>query len=358
VTTAHGEITVSNLETFRNADISSWLSSLGKNELWEAVEISSERIRSALDRLKSLYHGKDTLIDLLAVPAVAREPLLVLGPPGTGKSDLISRWCSLLGLRGDEQNPSAREEGYFEYLLTTFTEPNELFGPVDIAALREGSGFHRKGEGMLQNARLAFLDEIFRANSAILNSLLTILNERRYYEGGRAYPVPLITLYAASNSMPLSGELTALLDRFPLRILSESVGTRPEDLRAMLDRGWQMETSGEMGPSPACLNDLLLIAEAVQQIFKGALQAAEEGAGENGGGSFPCLGRYLKIVRAIRAEKVCPISDRNVVKLVRVLASAALLSGSLRIEEYHLWILLHVWERPEDREQLRKFILG
>ncbi len=354
MTITSSDVSVADLNAFRGADISSWFQSLGQDELFSAVEISSGRIRSALERLKGLYHGKDTLIDLLAIAAVSGEPLLVLGPPGTGKSDLIARWCGLLGLRGGDQNAPGRGEGYFEYLLTTFTEPNELFGPVDIAALREGEGFRRKGEGMLQNARMAFLDEIFRANSAILNSLLTVINERRYYEGGRAFPVPLITLYAASNSMPLSGELTALLDRFPLRILSESVGTQPEDLRNLLDRGWYMETAGDSGDSPTCLNDLLLLSGAVLRIFAGALQAGGDGSG----GSFDCLGRYLKIVRAIRAERVCPLSDRNVVKLVRVLASAALLSGSLRIEDHHLWILLHVWERPEDREQLRKFIAG
>ncbi len=365
MTTTSTGISVSDLETFQRADLASWLPRISRHELAAAVETSAGRIHEALDRLKARYHAKDALIDLLAVSAVAGEPLLILGPPGTAKSDIVRRWCKLLGL-GTSQGGS---NGYFEYLLTTFTEPGELFGAVDIAALREGNGFRRKGAGMLQEARVAFLDEIFRSSSAILNSLLSIINERIYHEGGQGLPVPLVTLYAASNHVPAAGELTALLDRFPLRYLSESVGTRPEDLRALLDRGWAIETGGDVEESAACLNDVLLLGHAVERCFADALgpnahpaaahpATASPAAAGSAAGTFPALGRYLKIIRAIRAERVFSISDRTVIKLVRILAAAALLSGSAKIEESHLSILLHVWERPEDREQIRKFVEG
>jgi len=350
VTTTSTGVSVSDLETFQRSDLTSWLPTISRSELAAAVETSAGRVHEALDSLKARYHAKDSLIDLLAVSAVAGEPLLILGPPGTAKSDLVRRWCRLLGL-GASRGGST---GYFEYLLTTFTEPSELFGAVDIAALREGHGFRRKGAGMLQEARIAFLDEIFRSSSAVLNSLLSIINERIYHEGGLGHPVPLVTLYAASNHVPAAGELTALLDRFPLRYLSESVGTRPEDLRALLDRGWTLETKDVAEESPTCLNDVLLLGHAVERSFADALGPTAGAAA----GTFPALGRYLKIVRAIRAERVFSISDRTVIKLVRILAAAALLSGSAKIEESHLAILLHVWERPEDREQIRKFIEG
>jgi MoxR-like ATPase len=111
---------------------------------------------------------------------------------------------------------------YFEYLLTRFTEPNELFGPVDIKEFRDGR-YVRRSENMLPSAEIVFLDEIFKSNSAILNSLLTIINERKFTSGPQVSDVPLISLYAASNEAPNDDNLSAMFDRFLLRVLSENL---------------------------------------------------------------------------------------------------------------------------------------
>src|SRR5260221_9628789 len=113
--------------------------------------------------LESRFLGKDEVIRLLLIAVVAGEHAVLVGPPGTAKSALIRMFARLL------------QANYFEYLLTRFTEPNELFGPVDIAAFREGR-YQRRVEGMLPSSEIVFLDEIFKANSAILNALLTLLN--------------------------------------------------------------------------------------------------------------------------------------------------------------------------------------
>src|ERR671912_724017 len=136
----------------------------------EVAEIGRRLVEEVLDPMKRSFVGKDEIIDLMGVALVAGENLFLLGPPGTAKSALVFE----LGrrLRGHT----------FEYLLTRFTEPNELFGPFDIRRLREGD-LVTNTEGMLPEASLIFLDELLNANSAILNSLLMALNERVFRRG-------------------------------------------------------------------------------------------------------------------------------------------------------------------------------
>src|SRR5580704_6867451 len=129
------------------------------------------RLAELAKNLEGRFLGKDEVIRLLLIATVAGEHAVLIGPPGTAKSALIRMYARMLQAR------------YFEYLLTRFTEPNEIFGPVDIAAFREGR-YQRRIEGMLPEAEIVFLDEVFKSNSAILNALLTLLNERRYTSGG------------------------------------------------------------------------------------------------------------------------------------------------------------------------------
>src|SRR5689334_20316846 len=150
-----------------------------------ALREKINRFRVALGRY---FVAKQHLIDLMVTAAVAQEPLLLVGPPGTAKSDLVVKFKDALEIP---------EGDYFEYLLTRFTEPSEVFGPIDIAELRAGR-YLRRDRGKLPTARLVFLDEIFKANSAILNSLLTVINERKFYQDGQPVPVKLRVLLAAT----------------------------------------------------------------------------------------------------------------------------------------------------------------
>src|SRR5258708_28063000 len=164
------------------------------------------RLEKLARALESRFLGKDEAIRLLVITAMAGEHAVLIGPPGTAKSALIRTFARLMQAR------------YFEYLLTRFTEPNEIFGPVDIAAFREGR-YERRTEGMLPDAEIVFLDEVFKSNSAILNALLTLLNERRYTSGGQIVRCPLLTAFGASNEGPGDETLTAIYDPFilPLR---------------------------------------------------------------------------------------------------------------------------------------------
>src|SRR4029079_10214399 len=147
------------------------------------------RLAQLARSLESRFLGKEEVIRLLLIAVIAGEHAVLIGPPGTAKSALIRMFSRLI------------QANYFEYLLTRFTEPNEIFGPVDIAAFREGR-YQRRTEGMLPEAEIVFLDEVFKSNSAILNALLTLLNERRYTSGGQVLRCPMLSCFGASNEVP------------------------------------------------------------------------------------------------------------------------------------------------------------
>src|SRR5580693_7428392 len=187
--------------------------------------------------LEDRFLGKDEIVRLLLVATIAGEHAVLVGPPGTAKSALIRTFARLMQAR------------YFEYLLTRFTEPNEIFGPVDLAAFREGR-YERRTEGMLPEAEIVFLDEVFKSNSAILNALLTLLNERTFTSGGQVVRVPLLSAFGASNEVPTDETLTAIFDRFILRIRSDNLDAY--HFQGLLEKGIQNEimnlTGSEIAP--------------------------------------------------------------------------------------------------------------
>src|SRR5438132_9588990 len=196
-------------------------------------ETTAQRLRhEVIDPLKSRFVERDEVVDLIALALASGELLFLYGPPGTAKSALIRAFAQ--SVRGS----------YFEYMLTRFSEPNEIFGPIDIARLREGTVV-TVTTGMLPEAEFVFLDELFNANSAILNNLLTVLNERVYRRGAETHRLPPLSLFSASNHLPEDDALRALFDRFLLRCHVRNL--KPEAMPQLLRAGWALETS----PAPS-----------------------------------------------------------------------------------------------------------
>ena len=166
-----------------------------------------ELLRSIRDELGQIFLERDELIDGALVALLAAQHVLVIGPPGTAKSMLADEVCRRL-----------TGASYFQWLLTRFTTPEELFGAVSLKAL-EADDYRRLTTHKLPEAHIAFLDEIFKASSSILNTILTLMNERRFHNGREVAEVPLLTLFAASNELPEDDELLALHDRFLLRFV-------------------------------------------------------------------------------------------------------------------------------------------
>ncbi len=278
--------------------------------------------REVLEPMKREFVGKDEVIDLLGVSLVGGENIFILGPPGTAKSALVHR----LGQR--LHGPT------FSYLLTRFTEPSELFGPFDIRKLREGE-LATNTEGMLTEASLVFLDELLNANSAILNSLLSALNERVVVRGRHRIPVQALMFVGASNHLPEDDALNALFDRFLLRVHCDNVPS--EQLSQVLESGWRLDgaptTTTALNPSD--LGD----AQRMTTLVK--LDAIRS--------------EYAALIHRIRHAGI-RVSDRRAVKLQRVIAASAVLCGRAEARISDLWVLRYIWDSDDQREVLRALV--
>jgi len=304
--------------------------------LKQDVDGARERINALIRSLSRYFVGKDDIIELMALCTVAQEPLLLVGRPGTAKSDLVVKFSEALGLD---------EADYFEYMLTKFTEPNEILGPIDINELRAGS-YIRRIEGKLPTARIVFLDEIFKSNSAILNTLLTILNERKFYQDGRPVPVALIMLFAATNTVVRHEEMDALRDRFIFKVASGSV--RDEAFEELIRLGVMNEMYRAFNQKPwanlATLDDFLTVRHYLDYLISG--QAAA-GAGSATTALSADRTRYFpppvfdlfrRILAGLETEELAEISDRKVIKLYRLLRTRAFLlhGGEVRVDDLRL----------------------
>jgi MoxR-like ATPase len=288
------------------------------------------RLQEAARVLETHFLDKQEVIRLLLVSAVAGEHMLLIGPPGTAKSALVRMFARLIDAR------------YFEYLLTRFTEPNELFGPVDIKAFREGT-YTRKTDTMLPEAEIVFLDEIFRSNSAILNSLLTIVNERRFSNGSRVMQVPLLSMFGASNEVPNDDNLSAIFDRFLLRVVSDNLDSY--HFHNLIAKGVLNETAALTGRDQErrplfSSKDL----HEVHRRFDQHLQFSED-----------FLSKYKGLIFQIRSEGIS-VSDRRVVKLLKLFAASAIVDGRDQANDSDFFILKHIWNNLDQTEILEEIV--
>jgi len=299
---------------------------------WPAPVIETiRRLDHVRQTLSDAFVGREPAIELLILATVCQEHLLLLGPPGTAKTALISRFTDLIAAHG------------FHYLLTRFTEPSELFGPLDLAAFRERQEFHVRTKGMLPEAQIAFLDEVFQGSSAILNALLTLVNERIYHNGAQRQRVPLMSLVAASNLLPEDPALAAFADRFALRQQVDPVAD--DGLEALLELGWRNETD-RIDAQAAGGHVASLVSAAEVNALQHRLKEVD---------LEPIQPLFAEIIRELRAGGV-GLSDRRVVKGLKLVAGATLLRAADRADLVDLWPLLHTWSRPDDAEPVREVL--
>lgn len=288
-----------------------------------ALAIGRRLVDEILTPMKRTFVGKDEVIDLLGVCLAGGENLFILGPPGTAKSAVV-------------QELGRRLEGHtFDYLLTRFTEPNELFGPFDIRRLREGE-LVTNTDGMLPEASLIFLDELLNANSAILNSLLMVLNEKIFRRGKETIPLPVLMVVGASNRLPEDDALRALFDRFLMRVHCDNV---PQDhLGDVLDAGWKIDGGFVERGTSLHMDDIRALQRRLHQVDMQAVQPP-----------------YLELLKRLRHAGI-DISDRRAVKFQRLMAASALLCGRLSVAVSDLWILQYIWDRQEQQEVIQAIV--
>ena len=319
----------------------------------DVLQAEADAVRSRIDRFRRslgrFFVQKQEIIDLMCVAAVAQEPLLLVGPPGTAKSDLVLKFKDALGIA---------ETDYFEYMLTRFTEPSEILGAIDIKELRDGR-YLRKKEGKLPTARLVFLDEIFKSNSAILNILLTIINERKFYQEGRPEPVPLKVLFAATNEVPEQGELAALKDRFVLKVQSRSV--QDEHFTELIDAGLAAEANKGLNQKPwaeghASLDDFLKANRYLTFLFGRRTQDAGGDDQTDRTRFFPAdvFREFQRLVKTLVREDRIFISDRKLVKLYKLFRVRAWLFSGGTVTRDDLRLLAYLGETHAEIEHLRE----
>lgn len=277
-------------------------------------------LQQILQSIKNTFVGKDEIIDVLGIALIAKENAFLLGPPGTAKSAIVRQLSH--SIEGGKN---------FEYLLTRFTEPNEIFGPFDIRKLKEGE-LVTNTQGMLPEASMVFLDEIFNANSAILNSLLMALNERLFRRGKETQQLPTLMFVGASNQLPEDEALNALLDRFLLRLKCDYVA--PDLLGKVLVAGWNLEQNKTQKP-------VSITPEAIQTLQEEAKKIDLNGIRE----------QFVQLIYAIRNAGI-NVSDRRAVKIQNLLAASALICGRSEAITADFWIMKYIWDTEEQIEVL------
>jgi len=313
-------------------------------EIEPQVDELRRRLNDLRLSLSRYFVGKEDVIDLMVVCALAQEPLLLVGPPGTAKSDLVLKFVQAIGLGGED---------YFEYMLTKFTEPSEILGPVDINLLRDGR-YTRRVAGKLPTCKLAFLDEIFKSNSAILNTLLTIINERKFYQDGQPEPVALRVLFAATNEIPELAELGALRDRFTVKV--ESLPVLDSRFDELIDLGLSHESYKARNQRPwanlAQLDDLLKLKLYLDHL----MSQGRGGSAEGDRARYfpePVYLLFKRIIRTLQREDGVEISDRKAIKLYKLIRARAFLFHGGTVTKGDLCLLRYVADRAQDFAPVR-----
>jgi len=285
-----------------------------------------EKLKLFYSKLSEPFVQREEEAEVVMLALLSGEHAIFIGEPGTAKSALVRRAASLLKAK------------YFYYVLNKYTEPDELFGPIDINELRSKGVYKRRIEGKLPWAEIAFLDEIFNANTAILNALLSILQERIFVNGDEIVRTPLISLFSASNTIPDEVELKALYDRLVFRHHVRPVSE--SKLRELFRAGVEIELKGIVSEEPILtLEELRKLQEKVKALLS---KVREDNV---------FLQKYARLIVIFRENGIA-ITDRRAIKGLKAVVANAVFEGRNYVEPEDLLALKYVV--PETFEDFGK----
>lgn len=311
-----------------------------------------ERFKQLFGEMNRGIYEKETEISLSLLAALAGESIILLGPPGVAKS-MVAR----------QLKTAFRDAQSFEYLMSRFSTPDEIFGPVSIQKLKTSDTYERAMEGYLPTADVVFLDEIWKAGPAIQNTLLTVINEKIFRNGNREMHLPLKLLVAASNELPAKGEgLEALWDRFVIRIESRPIKLE-KNFRAMLLES-HADFSGSTGilghadfADNADFSDLKITAE---EYAEWAEKICKIGVKEE---VLDAISAIRKSLRAVNVDEAAErrniyVSDRRWKNIVRLLRTSAFMQDREEVDICDLLPIYHcLWQEPEERDAIRNIVI-
>lgn len=299
-----------------------------------------ERFKQLLGEMNRGIYEKETEISLSLLAALAGESIILLGPPGVAKS-MVAR----------QLKTAFRDAQSFEYLMSRFSTPDEIFGPVSIQKLKTSDTYERAVEGYLPTADVVFLDEIWKAGPAIQNTLLTVINEKIFRNGNREMHLPLKLLVAASNELPAKGEgLEALWDRFVIRIESRPIKLE-KNFRAML-----LESHADFADN-ADFSDLKITAE---EYAEWAEKICKIGVKEEVLDAISAIRKSLRTVNVDEAaeRRNIYVSDRRWKNIVRLLRTSAFMQDREEVDICDLLPIYHcLWQEPEERDAIRNIVI-
>ena len=317
-----------------------------------------ERFKLLLQEMNRGIYEKETEISLSLLAALAGESIILLGPPGVAKS-MVAR----------QLKTAFREAQSFEYLMSRFSTPDEIFGPVSIQKLKTSDTYERAVEGYLPTADVVFLDEIWKAGPAIQNTLLTVINEKIFRNGNREMHLPLKLLVAASNELPAKGEgLEALWDRFVIRIESRPIKLE-KNFRAML-----LEVKSEEQRASEVKSEeqrAFEVKSEERRVNNSNAITAEEYAEwteriDKIGVKIEVLDAISAIRKSLRAVNVDEaaerrniyVSDRRWKNIVRLLRTSAFMQDRKEVDICDLLPIYHcLWQEPEERDAIRNIVI-
>ena len=317
-----------------------------------------ERFKQLLGEMNRGIYEKETEISLSLLAALAGESIILLGPPGVAKS-MVAR----------QLKTAFRDAQSFEYLMSRFSTPDEIFGPVSIQKLKTSDTYERAVEGYLPTADVVFLDEIWKAGPAIQNTLLTVINEKIFRNGNREMHLPLKLLVAASNELPAKGEgLEALWDRFVIRIESRPIKLEKNFRAMLLEVKSEEQRASEVKSEERGVKEQSSAAEG--KVNSNAI-TAEEYAGwteriDKIGVKIEVLDAISAIRKSLRAVNVDEaaerrniyVSDRRWKNIVRLLRTSAFMQDREEVNICDLLPIYHcLWQEPEERDAIRNIVI-
>lgn len=308
-----------------------------------------ERFKLLLQEMNRGIYEKNTEISLSLLAALAGESVILLGPPGVAKS-MVAR----------QLKTAFRDAQSFEYLMSRFSTPDEIFGPVSIQKLKTSDTYERAVEGYLPTADVVFLDEIWKAGPAIQNTLLTVINEKIFRNGNREMHLPLKLLVAASNELPAKGEgLEALWDRFVIRIESRPIKLEKNFRAMLLDSNGShtdlTDTTDEGNAMSVC--DVRISSK---EYVEWSNQICKIGVKEE---VLDAISAIRKSLRAVNVDEAAErrniyVSDRRWKNIVRLLRTSAFMQDREEVDICDLLPIYHcLWQEPEERDAIRSIVI-